>query len=148
MKVIVDTNIVFSGILNSSGKIGKILLNAKDHFQFYSCDFLRIEITKHKNKLLHLTRLSEEELNELENLVTGNITFINNGLIPSEIIKSTETLLQNIDTKDTPFVALAQHLDATLWTGDLKLLRGLKAKKFKHVISTAELSLLMDELEE
>ena len=102
----------------SSGKIGKILLNTKDHFQFYSCDFLRVEITKHKNKLLHLTRLSEEELSELENLVTCNITFINEGLIPSEIIKSTEAILLHIDLNDTPFVALAQHLKATLWTGD------------------------------
>jgi predicted nucleic acid-binding protein len=148
VKIIVDTNIVFSAILNSSGKIGKILLNAKDHFQFYSCDFLRVEITKHKDRLLQLTKLSEKELSELENLVTGNITFINEGLIPSEIIKSTEAILLHIDPNDTPFVALAQHLKATLWTGDLKLIRGLKAKKFKQVISTAELSLLMDELEE
>ena len=148
MKVIVDTNIVFSGILNSSGKIGKILLNAKSHFQFYSCNFLKVEITKHKARLLQLTKLSEDELNELEDLVTSNITFINEGLIPSEIIKSTEAILLHIDPKDTPFVALARHLEATLWTGDLKLIRGLKAKKFKQVISTAELSLLMDELEE
>lgn len=148
MKIIVDTNIVFSGILNSSGKIGKILLNAKSHFQFYSCDFLKVEISKHKGRLLQLTKLSEDELNELEDLVTCNITFINEGLIPSEIIKSTEAILLHIDPNDTPFVALAQHLEATLWTGDLKLIRGLKAKKFKQVISTAELSLLLDELEE
>ena len=81
-------------------------------------------------------------------MVTGNITFINEGLIPVEIIKSTEILLQNIDCKDTPFVALARHLGAKLWTGDLKLIRGMNAKKIKNVISTAELSLLMDELEE
>ncbi len=148
MKIIVDTNIIFSAILNSSGKIGKILLNGKSHFQFYSCNFLKVEITNHKTRLLQLTKLSEVELNELQDLITCNIIFINEGLIPSEIIKSTEAILLHIDPNDTPFVALAQHLEATLWTGDLKLIRGLKTKKFKQVISTAELSLLMDELEE
>jgi len=35
MKIIVDTNIVFSAILNSNSRIGKILLNSKEHFQFF-----------------------------------------------------------------------------------------------------------------
>ena len=76
MKIVVDTNIVFSGILNSSGKIGKILLHSKSHFQFYSCSFLQIELLKHREKLLKLTKLSVENLDELQNLVTGNVTFI------------------------------------------------------------------------
>ena len=46
-----------------------------------------------------------------------------------------------------PFVALAKHLDAKLWTGDLKLTKGLKAKRFKDIISTAEMAVLFDELE-
>ena len=70
MRIIVDTNIVFSAILNSSSKIGKILLHSKGHFQFYSCDYLRIEINRHRNRLLKLTKLSEDELAELESLVT------------------------------------------------------------------------------
>lgn len=34
MKIIVDTNIVFSAILNSNSRIGKILLNSKNTFSF------------------------------------------------------------------------------------------------------------------
>ena len=34
MKIIVDTNIVFSAILNSNSRIGKILLNSKSIFSF------------------------------------------------------------------------------------------------------------------
>ena len=87
MKVIVDTNIVFSAILNSGSRIGKILLNFKGHFQFYSCNYLRVEINRHRNRLLKLTKLSEDELAELENLVTHNITFIDERLLPEALLK-------------------------------------------------------------
>ncbi|KAA0989472.1 hypothetical protein FXO21_04515 [Dyadobacter sp. UC 10] len=47
MKIVVDTNVVFSGILNSSSRIGHILIDSKKHFEFFSCDFLQFEILKH-----------------------------------------------------------------------------------------------------
>lgn len=40
MKIIVDTNVVFSAILNSNSRIGKILLNPTSHFQFSHAVFL------------------------------------------------------------------------------------------------------------
>ena len=147
MRIVVDTNIVFSAILNSSKKIGSLLLNSKTHFQFYSCDFLSVELLKHRNKLLRLTNLTEIQLLELENLVTKNIRFINESLLPKNDIVLAEKLLKDIDLKDVPFIALASHLKAKLWTRDLKLAGGLQKKRYKNIISTAELSLLFDELE-
>jgi predicted nucleic acid-binding protein len=147
VKIVVDTNIVFSGILNSSSSIGRILLSPKEHFQFYSCEFLRVEISKHRTKIQKRTKLSAEEVEELELIVTKNISFINDGLIPGKMIAETESLLAEIDLNDTPFVALAKHLKAKLWTGDKELVTGLKAKKFKDVITTGELSALFDKLE-
>ena len=147
MKIVVDTNIVFSAILNSSSRIGKILLNAKEHFQFYTCDYLRVEIQRHRNKLLKLTKLTDNELTELEGLVTGNIIFIDERLLPQELLLKTETLLKSIDPNDTPFVALTTHLEGKLWTGDMQLYKGLKLKRFKDIILTADLSLLLDDLE-
>lgn len=147
MKIIVDTNIVFSGILNSNNQIGKILINSNKHFEFYSCDFLKVEIQKHQEKLLKLTKLSREELNELEMLVTSNIKFLNEGLIPKRDFMEALDLLEGIDIKDTPFVALTNYLKGTLWTGDKVLLNGLKAKNFKNVIATSDLFVKLDELE-
>ena len=147
MRIIVDTNIVFSAILNSSSKIGKILLHSKGHFQFYSCDYLRTEINRHRNRLLKLTKLSEDELAELESLVTHNITFIDERLLPQALLKQTEILLKSIDPNDTPFVALTKHLEGKLWTGDMQLYNGLKTKRFKDILTTAELSILLDDLE-
>lgn len=34
VKIIVDANIVFSGILNSNGKIGDLLINSRKYFEF------------------------------------------------------------------------------------------------------------------
>lgn len=147
MKIVVDTNIVFSAILNSRSKIGKILINSKDHFQFYTCDFLRTELLKHRSKLLELTKLESEELEELEFIVTEKISFINEALLPAKIIVISENLLADIDLNDTPFLALSKHLKAKLWTGDKKLSLGLQRKKFKDIITTSQLSELLDKLE-
>ena len=81
MKVIVDTNIAFSAILNSSSNIGRILIASGSRLQFYSCQFLIDEIQSHQQKLKVLTRLSTSELKELEDLVLGKISFINDELI-------------------------------------------------------------------
>lgn len=46
MKIVVDTNIIFSTLLNSSSNIGDLLFNSDKHFEFYSCSYMRYEIQK------------------------------------------------------------------------------------------------------
>ena len=147
MKIIVDTNKVFSGILNTESRIGKILTYSKNHFQFYTCDFLKIELLKHRSKLLKLTKRTAGELDELEQIVTKNITFINEHLLLRKHILFAEDLLRDIDLNDAPFVALTKQLRGKLWTGDKELQNGLLKKGFKSIITTAELSELLDKLE-
>ncbi|MFZ6025269.1 MAG: PIN domain-containing protein [Bacteroidota bacterium] len=147
MKIIVDTNIVFSAILNSNSRIGKILLNSKQHFRFFSCNYLRVEIQRHRKKLLKLTKLTDADLSEIEELIIQNIAFIDERLIPTDLLIKTETQLKNIDTNDTVFVALTKHLEGKLWTGDMQLYNGLKSKRFKDIILTSDLLLLLNELE-
>lgn len=147
-KIIVDTNIIFSAILNPDSKIGRIIIGSRTHFQFYTCDFLKAELLKHKKKILKLTHLSTNELDELEFLLTKNITFINEELIPKQIIFETEGKLAEIDLNDTPFVALTKYLNGILWTGDKQLIAGLDSKKFIEIITTNQLSQLIDKLEQ
>ena len=147
MKIIIDTNIVFSAILNSNSRIGKILLNAKEHFQSFTCSYLKVELQGHRNRLLKITKLTEEELSELEELVTQHITFIDERLIPQDLLIRTEAQLKSIDPGDTVFTALTKHLEGKLGTGDMQLYNGLKAKRFRNVILTSELSLLLNDLE-
>lgn len=147
MKIIVDTNIVFSAILNTDSRIVQILIYENPKLQFYSCDYLQTEILKHRDKLLKLTRLSDEELSELERYITSNITFINQHLLPQQLVEATHIQLQNIDPFDVPFVALAKHLNAKLWTGDKKFYNPLKEQNFQNIISTLELSVLINDFE-
>ena len=51
MKIVIDTNIIFSTLLNSNGTIGNIIFNSNKTFEFYSCSYMRFEIDKHWEKL-------------------------------------------------------------------------------------------------
>lgn len=64
MKIIVDTNIIFSALVNSNGQIGELLFNSGSLFSFYSCVYMRFEIEKHWGKLLKVSKLSKAELEE------------------------------------------------------------------------------------
>lgn len=145
MKIVVDTNIIFSALLNSNSRIAQILIHAHPYFKFYSCDYLNTEIWRHQKRILKITKLSIKEYFELLHFVTHNITFINEQLLPQELIEITQHTLRDIDLFDVPFVALATHLDAKLWTGDLKLTNGLKAKGFENLISTKELASIFED---
>ena len=46
MKIVVDTNIIFSALLNSNSNIVQILLKPNNNLEFYSVKFLQHEIIK------------------------------------------------------------------------------------------------------
>lgn len=139
MRIIVDTNIVFSAILTANSRISKILLQQPSKFNFYTTKQLLIEIEKHSGKLLKLSSYSDLELSRVIAFVTSKINFINIQLIPSEIYQSAKDLTSDVDEDDTDFVALAEHLNAKLWTGDKVLVNGLTQKGWNKFISTSEL---------
>ena len=62
MKIIVDTNIIFSSLLNSNGTIGDLLFNSDKYFEFYSCIYMRYEIHKHWERLKKISKLSDRQL--------------------------------------------------------------------------------------
>ncbi len=147
MKLVVDTNIVFSAVLNSNSRIARILIAGKRHFDFHSCAFLHAELLKHRPKLKSLTGLSSSELDEVIEKVTANIRFVDEATLSSRLILDTERILARSDLKDVPFVALARKLRARLWTGDKALMRGLEPSFPKLAITTVDLWLLLEEHE-
>jgi len=82
MRIIVDTNIVFSAILNTKSIFAQIILQPKSRLNFYSTDLLSIEIDEHKEKLKKLANYNAIELNRTIKLITSKIKFINANLIP------------------------------------------------------------------
>lgn len=147
MKVVVDTNLVFSDLLNTNSRIGDLLLNSADIFKFYSCQYLWYEINKHRQKLKVLSKLTDKALRETELLIYNEICFIAEEQIPKEhLVKSIE-LVKDIDNKDIVFIALTEYLGSKLWTGDKRLIQGLKSKGYSNVLSTEEMILLRSHIE-
>ncbi len=139
MRIVVDTNIVFSAVLNSNSRIANIILKPSAQYHFYSIERLITEIKKHKGKLSRLSGYNDIELDRMIDLVVKNISFINTRLIPPEIYDIAEELTYDVDEDDTEFVALTEFVNGKLWSGDKKLQKGLIIKKWNKFISTEEL---------
>jgi predicted nucleic acid-binding protein len=144
MRIIVDTNIAFSAILNTNSLIASILLQPKSRLHFYSTDLLSSEIEEHKSKLKQLSGYSNLELNKSIALIDSKIRFVDAKLIPSYLLLNSQELLKDIDVDDTEFVALTTHIHGRLWTGDKVLQNGLKKKGWTKFISTNELFQLIN----
>ena len=139
MKIVIDTNIVFSAILNTNGKIGDLLLNSDDVFQFYTPDFTKEELKEHHNKLEKLSNLSFEDIESIKALLFKHIRFINSAIIPIAVWEYAEKIMSDIDPDDTEFLALAEYLDCFTWTGDKKQHNKLLAKNIRKTILTTDL---------
>ena len=139
MKIIVDANIVFSGILNSNGKIGDLLVNSYSLFSFIAPDFLRAEIFNHYDKLLKISNLTIKQLLEAEYHIYKSITFVSEEQISEANWLFANELVSDVDPKDIVYIAFAQQFDCKLWTGNKKLVNGLAQKKYHNVLTTDDL---------
>ncbi len=140
MKIIIDSNILFSACISLYGDNADLLLNPKYSFERYSCHYLMVEMFKHQNKIVKLSRQSLDNVIEVLYAFMQKITFINEGTIPQETWRQADEFTKEVDSNDISFVALTLHLsDSILWTNDKKLITGLQKKGFTQVITTNEL---------
>ena len=139
MKIVVDTNIIFSAVLNTQGKIGDLLLNSTGYFDFVGADFLKEELVEHHDKLKSISKLSDQSLEIAKERIFRLITFVTPKLIPTDIFIEAEKLVADIDPDDTEHIALTLFLEAKFWSGDKPLHRGLCSKGITWVLNTEEL---------
>ena len=137
MRLLVDTNIIFSALLKKGSKNLDIIMN--DRVEVFIPKFLIIEIFKHKEKIMRVSKLSEDEVIESLYLILKYCTVMNDEDIPGEILNQAFQYVKEIDPKDVVFVAAAITLDARLWSGDKKLINGLKDKNINIFIQTKDL---------
>jgi predicted nucleic acid-binding protein len=98
--------------------------------QFVSPKFIIVELFKHAPKIQKATKLSKDEILHLLSSIVNCIKFYEEDLISVGSWTEAFRLCCDVDEKDTPYVALALELDATLWTNDNELKVGLKKKGF------------------
>ncbi len=139
MKIIIDTNIVFSALLNGSGKIGNLLMNSDDVFEFYTSDYLKEELIEHHEKIRKLSRLSDADIEILKSLIFNHISFINTEIVPTKIWLNAESIMADVDPDDTEFYALSQYLNCKIWTGDKKFHLRLLQKGIHQTLSTDDI---------
>ena len=136
MKIVVDTNIIFSGLLSPNGTISDLLLNSSNTFDFYSPTYLLDELENQKKKLLKISGLSEKELDFLQRNLFKKIDLIDLESIRESTWEKAIEMTKNVDEFDAPFIALALELDSPLWTGDKKLIKGLNKKGIDWILTT------------
>jgi predicted nucleic acid-binding protein len=137
--VVVDTNVLFSALLSSAGRQRSVLLGTDDA-RFYCCRFSVVELFKHKQRLLALSRLTEGDILEALSVILSRLTFHDELSLSRESIDQAARLCADVDPKDTPFVALTIELGGRLWTGDKALVRGLRAQGFDRFYLPLELA--------
>lgn len=146
MRVIVDANIVFSGILNAKGKIGDLLINSTGLIDFIAPDFLRIEIRRHHNRLVELSKMSLEQVVEAEFQICKDIKFISEEQVSLANWNSAYELVKDIDPKDVQYIAFSKQFNRKVWSGDKILIAGLERKGFTNMLTTDKLNKLREEI--
>jgi predicted nucleic acid-binding protein len=139
VRVILDANIAFSGILSTNGRIGDLLINSAGLVDFIAPNFLRTEIKKHYPKLIKLSNMTLEEIRESEFQLYSGVTFISEEQIKVSTWLAAQKLVADVDVKDTVYIAFARHFRCKIWSGDKHLRKGLEKKGFKNFITTEEL---------
>jgi predicted nucleic acid-binding protein len=139
VRIIVDANIVFSGILKSNSKIGDLLINSKKYFQFISPEFLRYEIKAKYPKIQSISGFNFDQVMEAEYQICKDITFISEEQINVRYLTEAHFLVRDIDEQDLLYVAYSKQFRCKIWSGDKRLMRGLKNKGFNNLITTSEL---------
>lgn len=139
MNLVVDTNIIFSTLLNPHSAIGEILMNIQDDFTFFAPELLKEELKRYTPKIIAYSKLDQKDLADLQSMVLSTIMFVSEELISKRSWNKAFALTKDIDEDDTPFVALAIELNAKLWTGDKVLSKGLAKKGSEIIVTMADL---------
>ena len=117
MILIVDSNIIFAGILRDS-VVRELLIDSP--FRLYAPEALTFEIYKYKSEIIRRSELSEQDFETLFRLLTEKIV-----LFPKEKyahkLKEAYALIGHIDAGDVPFLALALSIpNDGIWTENVK----------------------------
>ena len=86
-----------------------------------------------------MSKLSEDEFDQLRDELFECLTFISEEQIPYEFWHNAIPIVRDIDMDDIAFVALTDYMEAKLWTGDKRLLEGMEQRAYTKGISTENL---------
>jgi predicted nucleic acid-binding protein len=139
VNLIIDTNIAISALITPASNISRLIFRDLHKSKIIAPHFMFDEILDKYKKIIKITGFSDGQLKELIYLLLKRIDFIDDNLISNKYQREAYELVKDIDKKDLLFVALSLQSGYTIWTGDLKLHKGLSAKGFEKIKTTREL---------
>ena len=75
--VVVDTNVIFSALLRRESRFAETLLRGEH--RFHVCESVLVELFKHKEKILRLSRLADEDLVRFYHVLLRHLTPVQRG---------------------------------------------------------------------
>lgn len=131
MELVVDTNVIISALLKK-GITRKLLFF--DPFEFYTVPFAKSEILNHMSELIRKSKIDEEAFQYLMDTLFAEIQMVEPDIIEPYREIAIE-IMKSIDVCDAPFIALAMHLNCSIWSND----KHLKQQNHIKVYSTGEI---------
>ena len=113
-RLVVDTNVVFSALV-ADGATGGLLLSGA--FSLFVPEFFEQELENHREEIRRKTGLGDEEFPTLLDLLFEDVTTVPKTRFEADLPTARE-LIGDVDRDDAPFLALALHLDADVWSDD------------------------------
>lgn len=138
MTIIIDANIIISALINPNGKEAALIFDYTHKVDFAAPGLLFREVQSKKNKIISTSHLTGSSFDQSLELISTAFSIYDVARYNPDILKVAEQLTYSIDEKDTQYIALTILLEGLLWTGDLKLLSGLKRKGFNQIITTTD----------
>ena len=129
MELVIDAGIVFTG-LTGLGITKKILFLRG--LELYSSKQLLEELNEHKPRILKLSLLSSDEIEELLKLIEERITFVPEESFESFLEQANSSIS---DKEDTSYLALALSKSIPIWSNDMHF----KQQSLIEVFNTKEL---------
>ncbi len=132
MRIIIDSNILFSALIKDS-TTRKLILKYDDFFLFPSYIFEEME--NHKQELMQKSKMDSEDFERLLQLLLTKVF-----IVPKEVLttyrKKALGIVQNIDPDDAVFIACAMaYPESVIWSDDKRL----KEQNEVKIINTTEM---------
>ena len=135
MKIVVDSNIIFSALI--SGK--ETYLDIVRINDVYIPDIILSELNQYETRIISKAKLKQADFRLFIRMFFEKVIVIPKFAISAESWLEAYRICNDVDEKDTPFIALSLEFKIPLWTGDKKLIDGIRKKGFDDFVTTEEL---------
>lgn len=137
MRLVVDSNILFAALIRDS--VVRHLFQHLDAELFMLSMNLE-EIREHKSGLLVKSRFAEGAFTLLLGMLASKCRVLDDSILLHKMSEA-EKIMDQIDPDDTPFIAAALALNASIWSDDTHFKKQKKIPVFTTKELIAELRL-------